>query len=156
MSHHNPPIRNAVIAALKALKKATCAEIADDMDWPAWRVADVIRNGRRLHPGEMFHVVGYRPPAPGSHGKDSAIYAFGPGKDVQRANKNHEARRKRSQDRYRQKNRQVINARHRIHRAKAKGHSAAPNVWSQLAPREVRPYMTVVQRATDNQTRTSP
>ena len=32
-----------------------------------------------------------------------------------------------------------------------KGHSAAPNVWAQLAPREVRPYMAMVQRATDNQ-----
>ena len=37
-----------------------------------------------------------------------------------------------------------------------KGHSAAPNVWAQLAPAEVRPYMAMVQRATDNPTRTTP
>lgn len=151
MSHHNPPIRNAVIAALKTLKKATFAEIADELEWPTERVLSVIKNARRLRPGELFHVVGYRKPAPGSHGKDSAVYAFGPGQDVPRANQDHAERRKDTQDRYRQKNRQVINARHRINRAKAKGHSAAPNVWAQLAPREVRPYMAMVHRYTEDQ-----
>ena len=71
MSHNNPPVRNAVIAALRAHGPMTCHEIADVMDWPLARVQCALRNARRLHPEKIFRVIRYEPVTEGK-GKDAS------------------------------------------------------------------------------------
>ncbi len=142
MSHNNPPVRNAVIAVLKARGPMTVREIAEELDWPVSRVHGVIANGRRLHPEKLFRVVAYKP----SEGKDLSVYAARPGKDTPR-DVDKRARQLARQTRYRKKHAAVVNARHRARRALKREQPTAVNPWMQLAPKDVRTAMTIAANA---------
>lgn len=147
MSHNNPPVRNAVIAVLKARGPMTVREIAEELDWPVSRVHAVVANGRRLHPEKLFRAVSYRPVKEGK-GKDTSVYAAMPGKDAKRQPIDKEARARERLARYRQRHRAAINARLRAKRAAKRKQPTAINPWMQLAPKELRSAMTMA--ANDN------
>ena len=144
MSHNNPPIRNAVIAILKEYGPMTRNDIAGILGWPPERVHSTIANARRLRPGEIFRVVRYQRVEGKS--KDQSVYAYAKGPDAPRPNVNKAARRKETEARYRRRHSATINARLRLYRAKQAGRAIVPNLFAQLAPRELRPYMTTMQR----------
>lgn len=147
MSHNNPPIRNAVIAVLKARGPMTVREIAEELDWPVGRVHAVVANGRRLHPEKLFRAVSYRPVKEGK-GKDAAVYAAMPGKDAKRPEVDRQARARENFARYRQRHKAAINARQRAQRALKRERPTAINPWMGLAPKELRSAMTMA--ANDN------
>lgn len=138
MSHNNPPVRNAVIAVLKARGPMTVREIAEELDWPVSRVHAVVANARRQHPEKLFRAVSYRP-----KGKDTSVYAAMPGKDAKRQPIDKEARARERFARYRQRHRAAINARLRAKRAAKRKQPTAINPWMQLAPKELRSAMTM-------------
>lgn len=139
MSNNNPPVRNAVIAALKAHGPMTRHDLAEHLDWPLERVHSAIAGARRLRPGQIFRVVGYSRP-PEGRGKDSSIYAAEAGPDVARKARM-DARLKANQKRYRKKHKAVINARLRKTRTLQAGRAIQPNPWAQLAPASMRGLM---------------
>ena len=132
MSHNNPPVRNAVIAALTQHGPMTCHEIADVMDWPLARVQCALRNARRLHPEKVFRVIRYKPVTEGK-GKDASVYAAQAGADVPRQADNIDERRQKAQARYRRRHKAVINSRTRRARALQSGHAVRANPWAQLS-----------------------
>lgn len=142
MSHNNPPVRNAVIAVLKARGPMTVREIAEELDWPVSRVHAVVANGRRLHPEKLFRAVSYRRVKEGK-GKDMAVYAAKPGKDAPRPAVDKDARALERYARYRQRHNATINARQRAQRAQKRERPTAINPWMQLAPPSVRSAMTM-------------
>ena len=144
MSHNNPPIRNAVIAVLKEYGPMTRNDIAGILGWEPGRVHNTITNARRLHPEKMFRVVRYQRVEGKS--KDQSVYAYAKGPDMPRPKVDKATRGRETRARYRRRHNATINARMRIRRAKQAGHTMAPNMFAQLAPREVRPYMTTMQR----------
>ena len=145
MSHNNPPIRNAVIATLKEHGPMTCEDTAGLMGWTVERVHGVISSARRLRPGQIFRVVRYQRAE--GRGKDHSVYAASPGQDAPRPKVDKKVRRLRTQEDYRNRHRAIVNARNRMARAAKKGYTASANPWAQLAPREIRSFMTAVQRS---------
>ena len=146
MSHNNPPVRNAVIAALTQHGPMTCHEIADVMDWPLIRVQSVLRSARWLHPEKMFRVVGYKRTANG-RGKDASVYALQAGADVPRNVVDFGKRRLQARALYRYRNQAAINARNRADRALKAGHAASANPWLHLtANAQVRSAITYLER----------
>lgn len=144
MSHKNPPARNAVIAAIRKHGPMTCAEVAEVLGWTVARTHGVIANTRRLQPNKVFRVIRYQRSV--GKGKDASVYAARPGEDVPRPSVDQQARDKEKCQRYRDKHRATINARHRQARAAKAGSPAPQNPWMQLAAREVRPAMTLEAR----------
>lgn len=144
MSHNNPPVRNAVIAAIKEHGPMTCNEVAEVLGWTIERTHSVIANGRRLHPGKLFRVIRYQPSR--GKGKDQAVYAVQAGKDKPRPTTDMKVRRHEALQRYRNKHRATINARHRQARAAKAGSTVPQNPWMQLAPVELRSVMTLQAR----------
>lgn len=122
----------------------TCAEVAEVLDWPYSRARATIANARRWQPGKVFRVIRYRKTT--AKGKDLSVYAFQPGKDVPRPEIDKKARRKEAAQRYQRKHRALKSARERSARAAKAGAIAPPNPWLQLAPAELRPFMTVQSR----------
>lgn len=144
MTHHTPPSRTAVIAAIQEHGPMTCAEVAEALGWPHSRAHETIANARRWQPGKVFRVVRYRKTP--AKGKDLSVYAFRPGKDAPRPKIDTKARRQEAARRYQAKNQAVINARERSARA-AKARVIAPsNPWMGLAPAGIRPLMTLAAR----------
>lgn len=141
MTWHNPPMRGAVVAALKKHGPMTCHAIADTMDWTLEQVQNTLRNTRRLQPGKVFRVTGYLRAAEGK-GKDASIYAAEAGKDQPRMTKVAQ-RLKTNQARYRKRHSALINARLRTARALQAGHTVQINPWAQLAPKNMRSAMSI-------------
>lgn len=142
--HAKPsPSRDAITALLQAHGPMTIQEIADALDWPHTRAHAAVQNARRLHPGRVFHVAGFR--APDGKGKYASAYGAGPGADVARPRNQSKSRRRSAQKRYRAKHKALINARQRLKRA-PRDRPIAINPWAALAPREVRAHMTIQVR----------
>lgn len=144
MSHNNPPARNAVIAAIRKHGPMTCAEVAEVLGWTVARTHGVIANTRRLQPNKVFRVIKYQRCV--GKGKDASVYAARPGEDVPRPAIDQQARDKEKCQRYRDKHRATINARHRQARAEKAGVAEQPNPWMQLAPVSIRGLMTLQAR----------
>lgn len=143
MSHNNPPVRSALIAALKEHGPMTRHDLAELLDWTVDRVHSVIGAGRMRYPGQIFRVVGYRRASQGK-GKDASIYAAEAGPDQARKAKV-AARRVASQRRYRQKHNAAINSRTRAMRAAKAGRPGQASPWAQLASPAARAAMAQIQ-----------
>lgn len=130
------------MAALRKYGPMHVRSLAEHLDWTVERAARTIINTRRLHPGKLIRVIGYERVQDGK-GKDLSIYAAGAGDDIQRRAVHERRRRLTTQARYRERNRAIINAKHRAWRAKKKGEKAVVNPWMQLAHPEVRSFMTI-------------
>lgn len=142
MSHNNPPVRNAVIAAIRAHGPMTCHEIAEALDWPLERVQGTLRSTRRLRPGEVFRVTGYKRAAEGK-GKDASIYAAEAGPDAPRMAKT-SLRIAANLKRYRKKHQALRNARLRLARALKADRPAQASPWQQLAPKGALSHITQI------------
>lgn len=142
MSHNNPPVRNAVIAALREHGPMTRHALAECLDWPLGRVHSTVANARRLRPEQVFRVVGYQRVLEGK-GKDASIYAAEPGPDMPRPKAGQYQRNRATRRRYRERHRAVINARHRARRAREKGRVVRSNFWAQLAHKSARSAMAL-------------
>jgi hypothetical protein len=148
MSHNNPPVRNAVLECLREHGPMTMVEIAEMLSWSLVRVHGAIMGARSRHPGKLVRVVAYVRHA--ERGKDIQVYAAGAGKDKPRpvlTEEDRKARRKVVQNRYNHKNRQVIDAKARIKRAKSQGFEPVAHPWFQLIPPSVRGLATQMARS---------
>lgn len=139
--NHPQPSLDAVLAALNECGPMHIRALAEHLEWPVEKAHRTVSNARRNKPGQRIRVVGYERVQEGK-GKDLSIYAAQAGEDVPRTPGKAKRRRLQTQARYRDKHRAVINARHRVRRQE-KGQPLVPNVWAQLAPKEIRHAMTV-------------
>lgn len=139
--NHPQPARDAVIAALREFGPMHVRALAEHLEWTVERAARTVINARRLHPGNLIRVIGYTRVQEGK-GKDMSIYSAEAGEDVPRSKVKEKRRRLVTQARYRDRHRAEINARHRLSRQKKTGKPLAPNVWAQLAPKEMQQAMT--------------
>ena len=149
MTHYNPPVRSAIVAALQQHGPMTCAEITEMLDWPTQRAHGAISTARARYPGQFFRVVGWR--RTGTRSKDASIYAAEPGPDAEKPRTNTRKRRRETQSRYRDKNRALINTRARAIRDKASGKITRHNPWAQLATPHIRGLMCSIERRQHSQ-----
>lgn len=130
------PLRQPIVAALQEHGPMTMPDIADLLQLPRQKVSTTIRNARAGHPGIFFRVVGYRNPdeldlSMGCKSRRQ-IYAAEQGADMPRPKVNKTLRRKRTQKRYRDKNKAIINAQIRKHRSETKGSASLLGMWHGL------------------------
>jgi len=79
-----PPItRDAITAALKECGPMSVMEIVEHTGMVRSRVNACLSTARANHPGKFFRIVSYRTQA-GVQGRETPVYAAGPGRDATR------------------------------------------------------------------------
>ncbi len=138
----NPPVnRSRILVTLQECGPMTRHDLAEHLDWPLEKVSTTINSARHLRPGLLFRIVRYEQGV-----RVLAVFAAEEGQDAPRPPRNHKKRNKQKADRYLGKNRAVANAKNRLRNAAVAGLAVVTNPWLQLAPPEMRPTMTRVQR----------
>lgn len=122
-----PVVRNAVTEALLEMGPMTAVEIAAHLGWPRNRVETTISMARTNYPGKFFRVVKYELQV-GRQGRETAVYAAGPGEDVPRPLFGKAHYRLVSQ-RYHQRNRALRAAQRR-----ARNQKSSTSPWAALLP----------------------
>lgn len=135
-----PINRSQVVAALKSVGPMTIEEIAEHLGWERIKASTTIGSTRWLLPKQVFRIVGYVQ-VTGRRCRDLAVYAAEAGADMPKPAVNAAKRRKQTEARYRQKHRAIINARNRASTASKRG-AATINPWMQLAPPQLRAFMS--------------
>ena len=136
-----PVIRDAITAALKDCGPMGVVEIAKYLGLSRSKVDHSITRARENHPGKFFRIASYQLQS-GTQGREARIYAAGPGKDVMRPafDSSHITARKHA---YYLRNRAMWAV-----KRKSRNGAVASSPWTGL--------VQMVQRATDNPTRTTP
>lgn len=135
-----PINRSQVVGALKAAGPMTVEEIAEHLGWKGKKVSTTIGSTRWLLPEQVFRIVRYVQVF-GRRSRDVAVYAAEPGADAPKRPINVAKRRKQTEARYRDKHRAIINARNRASYAAKRG-EVVVNPWIQLAPPQLRAFMS--------------
>lgn len=135
-----PINRSQVVAALKSVGPMTVEEISDHLGWERAKATTTIGSTRWLLPQQVFRIVRYVQ-VTGRRCRDLAVYAAEAGTDAPKPAVNAAKRRKQTEERYRKKNRAIINARSRASNAAKRG-TYAVNPWMQLAAPQLRAVMS--------------
>ena len=138
---YQPINRSQIVQALQEFGPMTRYELAEHLDWTVAKVGTTIGSTRWLHPGKIFRIVRYEQGV-----RVVAVFAAEAGEDAPMPWVNKRARQRKSNARWRDKNRASINAKNRITDAKRAGRAVAVNPWSQLAPPDMRATMSFVHR----------
>lgn len=78
-----PRTRDAITAALNECGPMSVVEIMEHLGMSRTKVNACLSTARANHPGKFFHIVRYQPQV-GVQGRETPIYAAGPGSDAKR------------------------------------------------------------------------
>lgn len=128
-----PPItRDAIAAALKECGPMSVMEIVEHLGMTRNQVNACLTTARANHPGKFFRIVSYRTQA-GVQGRETPVYAAGPGRDAKRPTFDRERYLNRRR-RYYLNNRAQWAA-----RRKARTNQGPASPWDGLVPMARRP-----------------
>lgn len=139
---YEPINRRQVVEALREFGSMNRYELAEHLGWDVAKVGTTIASTRWLLPEKVFRIVSYKDAVHDGRLRQVAVFDAQAGADVARPSLNSPARRKKTQARYRDKNRAGINAKHRTKRAKDIGLPPVVNPWLHLAPPNLRAAMS--------------
>lgn len=78
-----PATRDAITAALRECGPMSVPELVEHLGWKRNRVNAAMTTARANHPGKFFRIVRFRKQV-GVQGRETPIYAAGPGPDAKR------------------------------------------------------------------------
>lgn len=126
-----PATRDAITAALKELGPMSVPELVEQLGLQRSQVNAAMTTARANHPGKFFRIVRYQAQQ-GIQGRETPVYAAGPGPDAPRPSFD-DAHKRENKRRYYQNNRAMWAA-----RRKSRTGQGTASPWAGLLPMQSR------------------